>query len=333
MFIIGTLMTMVASILFTNAIEHVGDLMNWSESFTGAIIAPLFTSIPELTIVLVAIFVHGGATGQEIGIGTIFGQPFMTSSLSYALVLLAMIFGYKVGKRKDLRISVDRRLAIPFIFTVVFFPIVLVPGILHGFLVDIFFSLLFLGGYFYYAWLMYRSRVAEIELEAELETGGEEALYLGRFLEEKPAYLVQLILAVIGLYYGSEMLVKSIDIISRILNVSPLGAALILAPAATAIPETMTAIIWGYHGKDTFAIASLVGERILYSTFYPALGILITDWILDIYAYFSVLVTTLVSLVMIPYIRRGRIPSVILALGFVFFVLYAAFVFLHSIFF
>jgi len=40
-----------------------------------------------------------------------------------------------------------------------------------------------------------------------------------------------------------------------------MGLAIIVVPAATAVPETASALIWGFRGKDTLSLASLVGEK------------------------------------------------------------------------
>ena len=102
---------------------------------------------------------------------------------------------------------------------------------------------------------------------------------------------------------------------------------MIIIPAATAIPETITAIIWGYRGKDTLSIGSLVGEKILYATFYPALGLFLTSWVLDINAVFSVVVTTIISLFLLYFILKRRLPWYGLCFGFILFVVYSILVF------
>jgi cation:H+ antiporter len=84
----------VASLLFINALEWLGHHLKLGSSFVGAILSPLFTSLPELIVILIAIFSKIGETGSEIGIGTIFGEPFMVSSLSYGLVGIAVITLY-----------------------------------------------------------------------------------------------------------------------------------------------------------------------------------------------------------------------------------------------
>jgi cation:H+ antiporter len=137
--------------------------------------------------------------------------------------------------------------------------------------------------------------------------------------------------AAVLLYFGSRYLVSSVATIAQRINASPLGVAMIIIPAATAIPETITALIWGYRGKDTLSIGSLVGEKILYSTFYPALGLFLTSWVLDDHAIFSVIVTTVISLILLYYIRKQRLPWYGLLFGLGFFVAYGILIFLVRI--
>lgn len=109
--------------------------MRWTETFTGSIISPVFTSFPELVVILVAIFGVGSSTGNEIGIGTIFGEPFMASSLAYSAVLTAVVFAYLRGKRKDMSLHLDRELFLPFLFTALIFPVLVIPVfLLTGFI-------------------------------------------------------------------------------------------------------------------------------------------------------------------------------------------------------
>lgn len=121
----------IASLLFVNALEWAGHRLKLGSSFVGAILSPLFTSLPELIVILIALFSNLGEAGQEIGIGTIFGEPFMVSSLSYGLVGIAVVIGYFAKKRANITLAVDKTLAIPFIFIIILFPLALVPGYVH----------------------------------------------------------------------------------------------------------------------------------------------------------------------------------------------------------
>ncbi|MEM1619837.1 MAG: hypothetical protein QXU97_01315 [Fervidicoccaceae archaeon] len=329
---LGMVVVFIGAYIFVNAIEYVGHRMRWGASFVGAILAPLFTSIPEMVLFLVAVFAYGGAAGEKIGIGTLYGQPFMASSLAYGLVLIAMILGYRVGKRNDMVLEVERTLAIPYTFMAILFPLTLLPdalkiraGLQHVL------GAIFLGFYIYYVTLMYRRR----RLGVESEESEVEDPYFYKFLRRRGhplgLALFQLLVAVLVLYYGSEILVESIDVVSKEVGVSPLGAAVILAPAATAIPETMSAMIWAYRGKDTLAVGAVVGENILYATFYPGLGMLVVPWHLDIHAYLSVMATLSIVLLILYYIRKGYISTKVMALGLAWFITYGIIVFVLQI--
>lgn len=312
--------------LFVNAIEFVAHRLRLGHSFMGAIVVPLFTSIPELTIFLIAIFGVGQTAGEEIGIGTIFGQPFMASSLSYGLVGVAALLGFLLGRRGTVSLSVDRELAIPYIWTVVFFPLTTVPSILGASsALRYAFGFMFLGAFLFYMRLMFRRRKA-------LLVGESDDSYLHRYagrIIRWPliAALIQLGAALLVLYFGSVIMVGSVIALAENLKINPLGLALIVVPAATAIPETASALIWGFSGKDTLSLGSLVGEKILYSTVYPAIGLFFTSWTLNTSAYFSVVATTAVSFVLLIFILRGKMPIWSLSLGLFFFVAYATLTF------
>jgi len=322
------LLVFIAAVIFVNAIEWVGCRLRLGGSFVGAILAPLFTSFPELTVFLVAVFAYGSKAGEEIGIGTLFGQPFMASSLSYGLVGVAVLIGYLTKKRSHAVLVVDRTLMVPYIFITVLFPLTLVPPFFHG-LVKHLCGVLFLAAFVYYIYLMYQRRMAELIEDAEEPYFCKVAPK--SMLGQMAGAVTQLVTAILLLYIGSSKLVELVDILSKGIGISPMGLALIIVPAATAIPETASALIWGYRGKDTLSIGSLVGEKILYSTFYPAMGLFLTSWTLDVHAYSSVIATTIISLILLYYIAKQRIPWYGLCFGLVFFVLYAVMIFVFRI--
>lgn len=316
-----------AAVIFVNAVEYAGYKLNLGHSFVGAIIAPLFTSIPELTVFLVAIFAVGKTAGQEVGIGTLFGQPFMASSLSYGLVGVAALVGFLIGRRKRSFLAIDRGLAVPYVFMIILFPLTIVPGLLAASgIVKYGFGLVFLAGFLLYIFMMFQRKEEEL-----IEESDECYLhrYAGKIIRSPlVSAVIQIVVAAAGLYVGSEAMVESVIALAGSIKMSPLGLALIVVPAATAIPETMSALIWGYRGKDTLSLGSLVGEQVLYSTFYPALGLFLTSWTLDRHAYFSVLATTVVSFILLLlFVIRRKLPWWSLCVGLFFFAAYATLIF------
>jgi cation:H+ antiporter len=224
---------------------------------------------------------------------------------------------------------VDRSLSIPYVFITILFPLTVVPAIFHSNAVKYSFGFVFLAGFLFYIWLMYRRKTEQSIEEAE-------KTYISRVLPKNETVqtigaFVQLAVAAGLLYLGSERMVNSVSSLSQSINISPLGLALIIIPIATAIPETISALIWGYQGKDTLSLGSLVGEKILYSTFYPGLGLLLTSWELDIPAYWSIIATTIISLILLFYVLRARLPWYGLFFGLMFFIAYVVAIFIIRI--
>lgn len=311
----------IAAFLFVNAIEFLGCRFKWGGSFVSATLAPLFTSLPEMIIFLVALFGLGGTSGEDIGLGTLFGQPFMASSLSYGLVGVAAFIAYKLGRRKTAVLHVSRRLLLPYIFITVLFPATLIPAIIGGQIVKYIFGAIFIGAYLVYIALMYRGKGAE-----RLEDS--ESPYICRIVKNQLlGGVIQLTAAILLLYYSSNMMVSAVATIAESMGISALALALVLIPAVTAIPETASDLIWAWNGKDNLCLGALVGEKVLYSTFYPGIGLFLTSWVLDVYAYFSVLVCFTVSVVLMFFVAKERLPWYYLLIGIGFFIAYAIFIF------
>ncbi|HTY73949.1 MAG TPA: sodium:calcium antiporter, partial [Candidatus Nanoarchaeia archaeon] len=239
------------------------------------------------------------------------------SSLSYGLVGMLALAGYFLKRRDHSYLQVSNALMIPFLFVTVLFPLTLVPALMPNVIVRITFGLGFLASYFGYLILMYRRKSLE-------QIEGISSPYICRLIPYKRVGgYVQLIVSVVILYFASRGLVGEVNQIATGLGLSLMGLSIIVIPAATAVPETASALIWGFRGKDTLSIASLVGEKVIYTTLFPAIGMLLTNWVLDVHAYLSVLGTTTVSMLMLFFVSRKKIPWYGLAFGFVFFVTYA----------
>jgi cation:H+ antiporter len=319
--LLSILTVFISALLFVNAIEFLGSQYKIGGPFVGSILSPLFTSLPELIVLIVAVFGLGGAMGEAVGVGTIFGEPLMASSLSYGLVGILALVGYYLKKREHKTLQVNTSLAIPFIFVTILFPLTLIPSLMASSIVRILFGIGFLIAYFGYLIFMYRRKGLEQIENAKMP-------YICRIIPSKSiGGFVQLIVSVVVLYFGAREMVGVVNQLALGLGLSAMGLAIIVVPAATAVPETASALIWGFRGQDSLSIASLVGEKVLYTTLFPGIGLLLTTWVLDIHAYLSVLATTTISIVMLFLILKKRIPWYALTFGFLFFIAYAVIVF------
>lgn len=312
--VMSVLIVFFGSLVFVNAIEYVGGRLKWSKSFVGAIISPFFTSFPELIVFIIAILSANRLQGHDIAIGVIFGEPFISSSLAYSLVLAAIVASLFLRGNRRKYMDVDRGLTYPYAFVSILYPLLILAGFLTRTL-NTFLGVGFLVAYVVYVYVMYREKSNLLEEE-------DEEPFLSRFMDPRAAAVVQLVAAIALLYYGSELIVSTISNVSVSIGIDALTLSIIIIPFATAIPETLTAMIWGYQGKDTFSLASLVGEKVLYTTLYPGLALLLIPWTINESAVISVITAEVISLIYIFYIRRGRFPLYALAYGIVFFILF-----------
>jgi cation:H+ antiporter len=241
----------------------------------------------------------------------------LASSLSYGLVGMLALAGYSLKRREHKYLQVGTTLAIPFIFVIILLPLTLVPSLIANYNVRVLFGFVFIASYFGYMALMYRRRGLE-QIENAM------APFICRLIPfKRVGCFVQLIVSVVILYFGVRELVSVVNEIAVGFGLSLMGLAIIVIPAATAVPETTSALIWVFRGKDTLSLASLVGEKVLYTTLFPGFGLLLTTGVLDIHAYLSVLGTTTISLLMLLFISRKKVPWYGLTIGFIFFVAYA----------
>lgn len=322
----GITITFFGGLLFTNAIEYVGHRARWTGSFTGAVISPLFTSMPELLIFLVALYIYGGDVGEKIGVGTILGQPFMAATIIFPLMFLVAVAGYMMGKRHDLVLEVEKILVIPYIIFTVLYPLVLLPLLPIG-VGRYAVSAILLASYLLYTGIMFRSKSMLIP-EAE-------EIYLKRLLGRStshwiPVAAIQLLIAVALLIIGSRTLVAGIDDASKNLNISPIALAILVTPLAAVLPESITAVIWTLKGKDTLAVAAMIGEKVLYSTFYPAIGLMLTEWEIDFSAILSVAIVEITSILILYHVWKGRLTPDVAVIGLGGYIGFAIYAFIYE---
>ncbi|MFB6470073.1 MAG: sodium:calcium antiporter [Vulcanisaeta sp. AZ3] len=311
----GLIVTIIGGWLFTNSMENISRRYGLGGSFVGAVVSPIFTSMPELIVFLVAVYLHGGFEGEEVGVGTILGEPYMIATVIYPILFVAVAIGLMLGSRGDAVLEVRRELIIPYVIFTVLYPIVLLPMVLSSHVARIMVAVMLVIAYILYIRSMYRSQGIVIE--------EVEELYLGRFLKDYVISMtIQLVVSTVLIFIGSKYLVDGVVGTARYLGIDALTISIILIPIATVIPESITALIWTYRGRDTEAVAALIGEKVLYSTVYPALGLILTQWSLNIDAVVSVTVTEVVSLVVLYHVLKGRITWDVGVLGFVGYISY-----------
>ena len=326
--IFGLVLILIAAEFFTNGIEEFGRHFSFSQAVVGSIFAAVGTALPETILPVVAIFMYGGASAKEIGVGAILGAPFMLSTLAFFLVGLTVTIA-ALSKKRNFELKVEAHsIRKDLIFFLLMYSTAIILPIIGGkpLLIPISFALV--AGYVFYAYLTFRSESADME--------HSEGMYLWRIIQRfmplllrpkppLPVILGQVVLALIVMIKGAHTFVQSLEVISVRFGMDPLIFALLLAPMATELPEKFNSVTWTWKGRDTLALGNITGAMVFQSTFPVSVGLIYTDWNITGMALFSAVLAISSALTVLGVITfTKRISPLAMLFGGVLYLVYAA---------
>jgi cation:H+ antiporter len=294
-----------AAILFTNAVEIMGDRLNLGAGAVGSVLAAVGTALPETMIPLVAIIGSvllgtGGAAAGEIGIGAILGAPFLLATLALFVVGTAGI-SYKGRRETGSEITADRQTAIP---DLVFFLLCFTPAAAAGLLplplpLKICLTVALLAAYVLYV-------VRTVKKGGEAAEDVPARLTLWPFRSQGPTWAVaaQLIGTIVVMAFGAHLFVGAVEHLSKSVGIPAGLIALVLAPLATELPEKLNSLLWLRDNKDTLAIGNITGAMVFQSTIPVSVGVLLTPWRLDFITAVAAIFAILSSLVFLGFLLR-----------------------------
>jgi cation:H+ antiporter len=294
-----------AAILFTNAVEIMGDRLNLGAGAVGSLLAAVGTALPETMIPIVAILGalivgSGGAAAGEIGIGAILGAPFLLATLALFVVGLAAL-GYRRRRSTGSEITADRETAIPDLaFFLPCFALATTAGMFSLPLVlKIFVAVLLLAAY-----VIYVVRTVKKGGEAEGDLPSNLTLWPSR--SEAPTWAVaaQLVGTVVVMGFGAHFFVGGVEHLSLTLGIPAGLIALVLAPLATELPEKFNSVIWLRDNKDTLALGNITGAMVFQSTIPVSIGILFTPWRLDFLSALAAAFAIVSGMVFLGFLLR-----------------------------
>ncbi|WP_456402166.1 sodium:calcium antiporter [Persephonella sp.] len=315
--VLGLIIILIAAELFTNGVETIGHRLQFSQNFTGSVLAAVGTALPESILPVIAIIFFADNSGHEIGIGAILGAPFMLSTLAIPLIGLTVIVGYLL-KRRSLALNMEevglRRDIVFFLFA---YSVALFVVPYESYILKVFTALFLVMLYVLYVYLTLRGESGEME-----ET---EFLYFAP-KKENPHILIAVFQAVFALgvmVTGAHLFVHGIEHISSAFGFSPLLFSLLLAPVATELPEKVNSVLWVFRGKDTLAIGNVSGAMVFQSTIPVSFGIIFTDWNIEglalVSGVFAIIAGFLV--LVLSYVNKKLIPFGF-SLGMIFYITY-----------
>ena len=321
-------------VIFTNAVEHLGEKLNLSEGAVGSILAAVGTALPETIVPLVAIvgaYITGAnmANAHEIGIGAILGAPFLLGTLAFFVTGLAVYVFTKTGRRTlEMPVNTDvifrdlHYFALSYTIAILssFIPFKPVKFVIAGLLLTVY--------------LVYVIKTLNTACQSpeECEHSYDE-LYLTAITkapESLKLFLIvlQLIFSLVGLIFLAHVFVGQIEFLAETFRVNPLILSLIIVPIATELPEKFNSVIWIRAKKDTLSMGNITGAMVFQSCIPVSIGLTLTPWILSVDAIVNALIVYLsVGVVYLNIIRNKGIlkPSALLTGGF-FYCLYLLYV-------
>jgi cation:H+ antiporter len=294
-----------AAILFTNAVEIMGDRLNLGAGAVGSVLAAVGTALPETMIPVVAILgalILGtsGAAAGEIGIGAILGAPFLLATLALFIVGTAAL-GYRGRRETGSEITADRQTAIPdLLFFLFCFVLATAAGILPlPLLLKILLAVVLLAAYVFYV-------VRTVKKGGEAEGDIPARLTLWPFRSQGPTWAVaaQMIGTVAVMGFGAHLFVGAVEHLSKSVGVPAGLIALVLAPLATELPEKFNSVVWLRDNKDTLAIGNITGAMVFQSSIPVSIGILFTPWQLDFLSTLAAVFAIASCIVFLGFLRR-----------------------------
>lgn len=270
---------LVASELFTNALEHLGDRLKISEGVTSSLFAAVGTALPETTVPLLALFAGTSDAGvnEEIGVGSILGAPLMLSTLTSFLMALAIVrrrgpFGRitpeRTGFERDLNVFL---FAFALAAAAMFVP--RDAAYVRG-------TISLLLGLTYFVYVLMTLRASDALVEDGHGTEADEMMFFARagLPTNFATVLLQLGAGVALIVFGAKGFIDGVDGVAKAMGVSPLLLSLLIIPIATELPEKVNSVLWIRRDKDTLAFGNITGAMVFQGTLLPAIGIMLTPW-------------------------------------------------------
>jgi len=304
---IGTILGGAA--VFTNAVEWLGRRLGISDGAIGSVLAGIATALPETLIPVIAIFWGTSQAETDIGIGAILGAPLMLGTLVLPLLAGFLLVLGRMRKRAD-QFELDYpAVRHDLAFFLAAYGLALLMSVVPA---RAFHYATAVGLLLMYAWYvkihMTSGEVSELELDP---------LYFSRRAgRPATALIVTQVLGGLGLLIGgAHLFVHVVKDAALGMGVSPLVLALLVAPIATELPETVNSFFWVHQKKDTLAVGNITGAMVFQGTFPVSVGLVGTGWNLDAGATLSVALPLVGAVAGLAQIQKiGRLdPRIVLS--------------------
>jgi len=262
--------------LFTNGIEWFGHKLELGEGAIGSVLAAIGTALPETMVPLIAIVFGGGVSASEIGVGAILGAPFMLATLAMFVTGAAVCLMQR-RRAAGIFLAVDNAVVG---HDVGYFAVAYGIAIGAGFLpVELewprrLVAVVLILIYGRHVW-------GHLQAEAAEHEGLEPLRFhrLDRRAPQHPAHpglvivSIQCVFALACIIGGAWSFVHAITDVASATSINGTLLALLIAPIATELPETVNSILWVRRGKDTLAMGNITGAMVFQGAIPTSIGL------------------------------------------------------------
>ena len=300
LFIASLVLIFFGSTLFTNGVEWIGREFDLSESVVGSVLAAVGTALPETVIPIIAIFLTGGTSGRDVGIGAILGAPFMLGTLALFITgLSVLLFRNRRETGTSLSASSQMRRHDLSFFLVAYLSAIGISFIPNNEF-KAFIAPLFVIIYIVYVWRVLKTGSGS-------SSGSLDPLTLDAWIarlrnvtvSQSPSQwiiVVQTGLSIVFIVAGAQLFVNQIISLAELLHANATIVALIIAPIATELPEKLNSVLWVRQGKDGLALGNITGAMVFQSCIPVSFGVAFTTWILQPIPLVSALLAVIAGL-------------------------------------
>lgn len=224
---------------------------NLTGGVRGATINAIGSSIPELLATSIALLLYFDKDGFAFGIGTTAGSAVFNSAIIPALVILAVVVFMSVK-----RVEVSRKVILRDGIALLIAEAALI-GVLFTDTLDWYHGLALIALYFGYMVYMFTTMKASEE-DDEYE---EESCWGVTVNTNLKAWLL-LLVATVFIGGACHILVESCYKIGEILDIKVYFISVILAAAATSVPDTILSIKDAMAGESDDSVSNALGSNI-----------------------------------------------------------------------
>jgi cation:H+ antiporter len=304
LFIASLALVVIASELFTNAIEWAGYMLHLGTGATGSLLAAIGTSLPETVVPVVALATRS-PHADSVATGAVLGSPFLLLTLGAGVTGIAVML-----RRGTRRLVIDpaqarRDLGV---FLAAFTVAVLSSALPSGARIAVGAGLL----------VTYAAYVAATLRGSGAAGDSPEPLHIVRWRAGPPhstLVTLQLLIAIAMLVVGSQLFVTALNQTASALQIPELVLALVIVPVATELPETLNSVLWVRTNDDMLAFGNVAGSATFQSCVLAAIGVVFTTWHPGQAGFISAGLTVVTAAYLLALLWRGRARGFFLMLA------------------